>query len=85
MNCSACNHEFATGGKSSQAFSRDGLVVTVTGIPAEAVCPHCGNAILAWEVAEQVEALVEPMFAWAVSHTLPQPVVTIAFPEPVAL
>jgi YgiT-type zinc finger domain-containing protein len=85
MNCSACNHEFATGGKSSQAFSRDGLVVTVTGIPAEAVCPHCGNAILAWEVAEQVEALVAPLFDPKNRPALSEPVVTIAFPESAAL
>jgi YgiT-type zinc finger domain-containing protein len=85
MNCSACNHEFATGGKSSQAFSRDGLVVTVTGIPAEAVCPHCGNAVLVWEVAEQVEALVMPLFDPKNRPALSEPVVTIAFPEPVAL
>jgi hypothetical protein len=66
-------------------YRRAGVVVTVTGIPATSVCPNCGNAVLDWDVAQQVEDLVQPLFRWAESHTLPKPVVSIIFPEPLAI
>jgi len=53
------------------------------GISAVAHCPNCGNAILDWDVAQQVEELVQPLFNWSQvrTHTLPKPVVSITFPE----
>lgn len=83
MNCSVCSSELHERGIATQVFRRNGVVVTVTGIPAVSLCPTCGNAVLDWDVAQQVEDLVQPMFQWAETHSLPKPVVTITFPEPV--
>jgi hypothetical protein len=58
------------------------MVVTLTGIPTVAICPVCGNAVLEWEVAQQVEDLVKALFGWAETHTLSKPMVNIMFPEP---
>jgi hypothetical protein len=85
MQCSVCAEEIEKNGVATQIFRRYGVVVTVTGIPAVAICPNCGNAILDWEVAQQVEDLIQPLFKWAVTHTLPKPIVTITFPEPLAM
>lgn len=83
MKCSICFEEFGTNGShlATQVYRRHGVVVTVTGIPAVAHCPNCGNAVLDWEVAQQVEDLVQPLFNWAQTHTLPKPIVSITFPE----
>lgn len=81
MNCSVCTAEIEEAGVATEVFRRDGIVVTVTGIPAIAICPHCGNAILDWEVAQQVEDLVQPLFQWGKTHTLPRPIITVTFPE----
>lgn len=83
MICSVCGYEYGQMGVATQVFRRNGLVVTVTGIPAEQVCDHCGNAVLDWETAEQVEALIQPLFSWADNYPLPKPVVTVTFPEPI--
>ena len=85
MKCSVCDESIQNGGVATQVFRRDGVVVTITGIPALSVCPNCGNAVLDWDVAQQVEDLVQPLFRWAESHTLPKPVVSITFPEPLAM
>ncbi|VAW33064.1 hypothetical protein MNBD_CHLOROFLEXI01-496 [hydrothermal vent metagenome] len=69
------------GGVATQVFRRNGVVVTVTGIPAVALCPSCNNAVLDWGIAEQVEELVEPIFSWADTHDLPRPIISITFPE----
>jgi hypothetical protein len=82
MNCSVCGNEIGEPGVATQVFRRAGVVVTVTGIPAVALCPYCGNAVLDWEVAQQVEDLVQPLFQWSETHTLPKPVITVTFPEP---
>ncbi len=82
MECPVCSRKTETDGTATQVFRRNGVVVTVTGIPAVAVCPTCGNAVLDWDVAQQVEELVQPLFHWAETHSLPRPVVTITFPEP---
>ncbi len=81
MICSVCSEETNKDGIATQVFRRDGVTVTITGIPATAICPHCGNAVLDWEVAQQVEDLVQPLFEWAKTHTLPKPIVSIIFPE----
>ena len=83
MKCSICseNFEISSSPIATQVYRRDGVVVTVTGIPAVAHCPNCGNAVLDWEVAQQVEELIQPLFNWAQTHTLPKPVVSITFPE----
>ena len=82
MQCTVCNTTFeATTELATQVYRRNGVVVTVTGIPATALCPHCGNAVLAWETAQEVEDLVLPLFQWAETHRLPKPIVTITFPE----
>jgi YgiT-type zinc finger domain-containing protein len=78
--CSVCSAEIEENGIATQVFRRNGVIVTVTGIPAVAVCSTCGNAILDWEVAQAVEDLVHPLFQWAETHTLPRPVVTVTFP-----
>lgn len=87
MKCSVCFEEIQghTEGVATQVFRRSGVVVTVTGIPTVAICPNCGNAILEWDIAQQVEELVAPLFQWAETHTLPKPVVSITFPEPQAV
>ena len=85
INCSVCSEKIEENGLATQVFRRNGVVVTVTGIPAVAICPNCGNAVLDWEVAQQVEDLIQPMFQWAETHSLPKPIVTITFPEMVAL
>ena len=83
MQCSICSREIEEDGVATQVFRRAG-VVTITGIPAIGICPACGNAILDWGVAQQVEELVKPLFDWAQTHTLPKPIVSITFPEIVA-
>ncbi len=83
--CPICDEPVENNDVATQVFRRDGVVVTVTSIPAVSVCPHCGNAVLDWDVAQQVEDLVQPLFRWAESHTLPKPVVSITFPEPLAM
>ena len=85
MICSVCLKDTEKNGLAPQVFRRDGVTVTVTGIPAVTTCPHCGNAVLDWEVAQQVEDLVQPLFRWAETHTLPKPIVSITFPERQAL
>jgi YgiT-type zinc finger domain-containing protein len=81
MKCSVCTAEIEQDGIATQVFRRNGVVVTVTGIPAVAVCPSCGNAVLDWDVAQEVEDLIQPLFQWAETHRLPKPVVMISFPE----
>jgi hypothetical protein len=49
------------------------------------MCPSCGNAVVDWEIAQQVEELIVPLFQWAESHTLSKPIVTITFPEAFAV
>lgn len=85
MECSVCFEETEKNGYATQIFRRDGVVVTVTDIPAVSICPRCGNAILDWGIAQQVEDLVQPLFQWADSHTLSKPIVSITFPEPQVL
>jgi hypothetical protein len=80
MNCSVCFEKIEEGGLATQVFRCNGVVLTVTGIPAVVLCSNCGNAILEWEVAQQVEDLIQPMFQWAETHSLPKPIVTITFP-----
>ncbi|MGQ9626664.1 MAG: YgiT-type zinc finger protein [Anaerolineae bacterium] len=79
INCSTCGAEMVRGGLATEVYRRDSIVVTVTGIPAVAVCPKCGNAIIEWDVAQQVEELVQPILKWPESHTLIPTVVTITF------
>lgn len=82
MECTVCHTHFEKNNElATQIYRRNGVVVTVTGIPATAICPHCGNAILEWETAQDVEDLVKPLFDWAETHLLPKPIVTITFPE----
>jgi hypothetical protein len=64
----------------TQVYRRGNAVVTVTGIPTVVICPRCGNAILDWHIAQQVEDLVQPLLHRPDTHTLPAPVVSIAFP-----
>jgi YgiT-type zinc finger domain-containing protein len=85
MSCPICSEAIEESGLATQVFRCNGVVVTVTGIPAVVVCPNCGNAVLEWEVAQQVEDLIQPMFQWAETHSLPKPIVTITFPEMAAV
>lgn len=82
IQCTVCHAQFEpTTELATQVYRRNGVVVTVTGIPATAICPQCGNAVLDWETAQDVEELILPLFKWAETHMLPKPVVTITFPE----
>lgn len=55
--------ETSKNGVAAQVFRRKGVVVIVTGISAAAICSNGGNAVLDWEVAQQVEDLVhQPLF-----------------------
>lgn len=85
MICSVCSNKTEKNGVATQVFRRNGIIATISGIPALSLCPHCGNAVLDWEVAQQVEDLISPMFQWAEIHTLPKPVISITFPEPQAV
>lgn len=85
MQCTVCSHSVDKMGAATQVFRRHGIVVTITGIPAVSICPVCGNAVLEWDVAQQVEDLVKALFTWAETHTLPKPLVSIMFPEPLPL
>ncbi|MFN8491930.1 MAG: YgiT-type zinc finger protein [Caldilineaceae bacterium] len=85
MLCAVCSSEIEKDGIATQVFRRAGVVVTITGIPAIGICPTCGNAVLDWDVAQQVEDLIKPLFDWAATHTLPKPVVSIIFPETLAV
>jgi YgiT-type zinc finger domain-containing protein len=62
MICSVCSEKTRSEGIATQVFRRDGLTVTITGIPAVAICPHCGNAVLDWEVAQQVKPIISITF-----------------------
>jgi len=64
----------------TQVYQRGRVTITVAGIPAVAVCPQCNNAVLEWDVAQQVEDLVQPLLRWTEKHTLPEPVVNVVFP-----
>lgn len=80
--CTVCQNQFETVNEfATQIYRRNGVVVTVTGIPATAICPQCGNAVLEWDTAQEVEDLVMPLFRWAETHKLPKPIVNITFPE----
>ena len=85
MNCPICFETTQKDGLATQVFRRNGVIITITGIPAVTLCPHCGNAVLDLEVAQQVEDLILPLFQWAETHTLPKPIVSITFPEPQTL
>lgn len=80
MTCSLCGAEMLRNGTATQVYQHGQTTVTVVGIPAVAVCPHCKNAVLEWEIAQQVEDLVQPLLRWAEMHTLPAPVVNVVFP-----
>ena len=85
--CPTCSGPMDEKGYATQLYRRDGTVVTVTGIPAVPTCPRCQNAILEFDVAQQVADLITPLFSWKKNHTLPPPIVTVVFPalEPIDL
>ena len=80
MNCATCDSSMIPGGLATEIYRHGESVITVTGIPAVAVCSKCENAIIEWDVAQQVEDLVQPLLKWSEAHSLPAPVVTITFP-----
>jgi len=79
--CPLCGGGMEEGGQATQVYRRSGSVITVTGIPAARVCLRCQNAVLEWEIAQQVEDLVGPLFVWIESHSMPKPVITVVFPS----
>lgn len=81
--CPVCGSEMQEGGYATQVFRRESAIVTVTGVPAVRICTVCLNAVLEWSIAQQVEDLVAPLFAWKKDHSLPAPVVNVVFPVPV--
>ena len=78
--CGVCGGTME-GGQATQVYRRDGAVITVSGIPAVRVCSCCQNAVLEWEIAQQVEDLVHPLFTWIDGHSMPKPVITVVFPS----
>jgi YgiT-type zinc finger domain-containing protein len=83
MICSVCSEEMITNGAATQIYRHGYLTITVSGIPAVAICPRCHNAVLEWEVAQEVEELVQPIVQWSKTHQLPTPTIAIMFPEQV--
>jgi len=82
IKCPICFALTEKDGVATQVFRRNGMVVTITGIPAVRVCSHCGHAVIEWETAEQVEKLVQFLLQWTENYRLPKPMVNINFPEP---
>ncbi|MDI6795270.1 MAG: hypothetical protein QME81_20815 [bacterium] len=80
MKCATCDSPMIPGGLATQIYRQGESVITVTGIPAVAICSKCDNAIIEWDVAQQVEDMVQPLLKWSKGHSLPDPVVSIAFP-----
>ena len=80
MKCATCDSPMVPGGLVTEIYRHGANVITVTGIPAVATCSKCDNAIIEWDVAQQVEDLVQPLLKWPETHFLPAPVVTITFP-----
>lgn len=80
MKCATCGSSMIPGSSATEIYRHGESVITVTGIPAVAICSKCDNAVIEWDVAQQVEDLVQPLLKWSESHSLPAPVVTIAFP-----
>lgn len=62
--CSVCGGTMREDGFATQVYQRDGATLTVTGIPAVRICTRCNDAVLEWEVAQQVQDLVEAFFTW---------------------
>ena len=81
MKCATCDSPMIPGGLATEISRHGESVITVTGIPAVAICSKCDNAIIEWDVARQVEDLVQPLLKWSEAHSLPAPVVTITFPR----
>ena len=82
--CHSCSGPTAEGGYATQVYERSGATLTVTGIPAVRICGQCHDAVLEWDIAQQVEDLVKAFFTWVDTHTLPKPVATIVFPRSAA-
>lgn len=80
VKCSVCSGPMVEKGYATQVYQQHGTLVTVTGIPAVRTCSRCQNAVLEWDIAQQVEDLVLPLFSWREKHTLPAPIVTVVFP-----
>ena len=79
--CPLCGGSMEEGGQATQVYRRSGSVIAVAGIPAVRVCPRCQNAVLEWEIAQQVEDLVGPLITWIESHSMPKPIITVVFPS----
>lgn len=79
--CDLCGSLMEEGGYATQVYRRGDAVVTITGIPAVRVCPCCQNAVLEWPIAQEVEDLINPLFQWSDTHSLPSPFVTVVFPR----
>ena len=81
MICNTCGSPMIENGTAIEIYRLNGMVITVTGIPAVRVCSRCNHAVIEWDIAQQVEDLVQPMLRWAKSHSLPGPQVTVAFAQ----
>lgn len=79
--CSICDGLMEEGGCATQVYRRSEAVITVASIPAVRVCTRCQDAVLEWEVAQQVEDLVKTLLLWAEAHSLSCPVMTVVFPS----
>jgi YgiT-type zinc finger domain-containing protein len=84
LRCGVCGGPMEEDGFATQVYHRSGATLTVAGIPAVRVCTRCNDAVLEWDVAQEVHDLVKAFFTWVETHTLPKPVATIVFPTKVA-
>lgn len=82
MKCATCGADMVRDGVAAEVYRKGQMIVSVAGIPAVAVCSRCNNAILEWDVAQQVEDLVQPLLKWPEDHALPSPIITITFALP---
>jgi len=83
MRCVECKVEETIVGTTSLTYTRAGskLQVLVFGVPAD-VCPHCGEAYLSEEVAQEIFELVDGTLELGKTvkeRTLPTPQIEIHF------
>jgi len=72
MNCPTCSEKMIPNGSATEVYRRGYLSMTVSGIPAVMICPRYNNAVIEWEMAQQIEELVQPILHWADSFAYPQ-------------
>jgi YgiT-type zinc finger domain-containing protein len=83
MKCVECRIGETTQGTTSLTYTRPGskLQIVVIGVPAD-VCPHCGEAYLSEDIAQEVFEIVDGILELGKTlkeGTLPIPQIEIHF------